>query len=420
MPDVSGHPSPLAADSPGSILLGLLRGQPGIAERLTAAEWRAALDLSTLHGVGPLLHRRLHGDALLARVPGEVRDRIEGERRDTAIFLLRSCAEMQRIAAAFAAAGIPAIPLKGLHLAECVYRDVSLRPMGDLDILVPPELVAHAADALRRLGYGADADLGASAQRLLQDKCNIGFVHRASDQLVELHWAIDEPPARNAAAVREIWRAAVRERIGDADMLAMPREFLLLHVCVHLACIRGFGSSLRALCDVAELAQPREAPDWEAVVDGAIRHDWVRPAAACLRLARDHLGAAVPDHVLSRLGADHLDRTLLDEALTQIVGYADVPWTLRMAPNLIAAAACHSRWQALRMVARRIFISRAELALAYGLSPDARSLPLFYFTRVKDLTRRYAADAWAMRAPNRHVVEALARGARLAAWAQEA
>ena len=399
--------------------MGLLRGQRGLAGSLTAAEWRAALDLSTAHGVGPLLHRRLHGDAGLECVPEGIRGRLEGERRETAIFTLRSCAEMRRIAAAFASAGIPVMPLKGLHLAECVYRDVSLRPMSDLDILVPPEHVAQAAAELRSLGYGADADLGASVRRLLDDKCNVGFVHRESDLLVELHWSLDEPPGRHAAAVREIWRSAVRERIGDAEVLAMPREFLLLHVCTHLAYNHGFGFSLRALCDVAELAQAREALDWEAVVDAAFRHGWVRPAAACLRLAHDHLGAHVPDQVLSRLGADQLDKAMLDEALTQVVEFVEVPRTLRTAPNLMAAAASPSRWKALRMVARRIFVPHAELVLAYGLAPDAWAWPVFYLVRARDLLRRYAADAWTMRSGDRSVVEAGARGVRLAAWARE-
>lgn len=420
MNDASDARSLLAAGSRASILLGLLRGRRGLAEILTASQWGAMLDLSTLHGVGPLLHRRLHADGLLTRVPQDVVGRLERERRDTAIFTLRSCGQMRRIATTFATAGIPVMPLKGLHLAECVYRDVSLRPMSDVDILVPPELVGRAVEELRRLGYGADENLGASAERLLDEKCNVGLVHRTSGLLVELHWSLDEPPARRAEAVREIWRSARRERIGDADVLAMPAEFLLLHVCAHLACNHGFGFGLRALCDVAELAQPEVALDWEAVVSAARRHGWVRPAAACLRLARDHLDAAVPEEVLSRLGADRLDAVLLDEALAQVVFYVELPGTLQTAPNLASAVTSGSPWQALRMLARRIFVSRAELALAYGLSQEARSLPLFYFTRVRDLTRRYAADAWAMRAPNRRVVEALARGARLAAWAQEA
>ena len=43
--------------------------------------------------------------------------------------------------------------LKGAALAITVYDSIGLRPMGDLDLLVPEERLAEAVARLKALGY---------------------------------------------------------------------------------------------------------------------------------------------------------------------------------------------------------------------------------------------------------------------------
>jgi len=55
---------------------------------------------------------------------------------------------------ALESAQIPVQPLKGSLFIETLYEgDLGVRPMSDLDLLVPPETVARAAAVLRELGY---------------------------------------------------------------------------------------------------------------------------------------------------------------------------------------------------------------------------------------------------------------------------
>ena len=105
----------------------------------------------------------------------------------------------------------------------------------------------------------------------------------------------------------------------------MSPEFLLLHVCAHLACNHAFSFSLRALCDIAEIVRVHPALDWAAVVEHGSRHYWKRGVGAALRLARDQLGVPVPAPALAALGGDTLDPALLAEALAQVLSATSLP-----------------------------------------------------------------------------------------------
>lgn len=380
------------------------------------ADWEAVIVLALRQGVAPLLHRQLKAAGALAFLPAPLAGQIEEERRATALANLRKYGEFRRVARALGKAGIPMVALKGLHLAELVYRDISLRPMADLDILVPRDRVADCIAVLRGLDYGHDEDLGSAAEAMLGTKCNLGLAHAKLDIWLEVHWALDERHGEATDPLPDVWNSARSARLGDADTLVMSPEFLLLHVCAHLACNHAFSFSVRALCDIAEIVQVHPALDWAAVVEHGSRHHSKRGVAAALRLARDHLGVAVPAAALAALGGDALDPEMLGEALAQLLSATSLPEGLVTAPNLLALSAAASVREKAALLWRRVFLPRAELALLYGVPAKSPRLPLYYALRLRDLLRRYASGAWALTAGDPAVAQAAARHVRLQRW----
>lgn len=380
-------------------------------------DWDAVLDLALRHGVAALLQRRLMAAAI--GVPDALAARLAEERRTTALINLRHYGEFRRIVHTFRQRAIPVIALKGLHLAELVYGDISLRPMSDVDILVPRERVAESVAVLRGLGYGFDVELSGAVEAALDAKCNVGLWHHDHRIWLEVHWALNEPPSRTAEAVADIWREAVEGSIGDARVRVMPDELLLLHVCAHLACNHGFAFSLRALCDIAEIVNRRPDLDWETVVARGRAYGCSRGVAAALRLASDHLGARIPESVLAACGCLALDGCHLDEAMRHLVSCVDIPAVIRTAPNLIAAANRKPSRRSLALLFRRIFPARTELALVYGIPQGSRCLPLYYVVRLRDLIRRYAAGAWALMFSDQALAEAATRHSLLLEWINE-
>ena len=407
----AGIASAPALEGPARHLLEALR------EGNTAtADLEAVVALALRQGVAPLLHRRLLAQGTLSSIPAPLAGRLEEERRDTALANLRNYGEFRRVARALGEAGIPLIALKGLHLAELVYRDISLRPMADLDILVPRDRLTDCIALLRGLDYGYNEDLGPAAEAMLGTKCNLGLAHATLEIWLEAHWALDERHGEATDPLPDVWKSARSARLGDADTLLMSPEFLLLHVCAHLACNHSFAFSLRALCDIAEIVHTNPALDWAALVEHGSRHYWKRGVAAALRLARDHLGVPVPGTALAELGGDALDPAMLAEALAQLLTATSLPEGLVTAPNLLALSAARRPVDKAALLWRRVFLPRAELALLYGVPRDSPRLPLYYAMRLRDLARRYAAGAWALNAGDPALAEVAARHLRLQRW----
>lgn len=403
-------------------LLGMLRydAAPVIADTtltLPPQTWDEALELAQQHGVAPLLHRALQAGGALAGLPDHARARLEEARRATALDNLRNYGQFRRVALALRERGIPVIALKGMHLAELVYRDISLRPMSDLDILVSHPDLKRTIATLQTLEYGFDSEMAGAADAMFDSKCNVGLAHRRLDIWLEVHWTLSDPLLDPyIAPLEDIWHSAMSARLGDAEAMVMSPEFLLLHVCAHLACNHVFRFCVRALCDIAEIARAYPALDWTIVTDQGQRHGWGRGVAVALKLARDYLGAAIPTDVLTRLGGDMLDPELVAEALEQLLNCQDLPDELNTAPNLLAFAGGAGPGVKIATLWKRVFVPRAELALIYGVPEHSPRIIPYYLVRLRDLIRKYAASAWALSVSDPHLSAIAARHVRLAKW----
>lgn len=87
-------------------------------------DWDYIVRSSTRHGISPLLYRNL-----------------------------RIYNELSKVLKAFTDAGIDVIVLKGAVLAETVYKNVGLRVIGDVDMLVKKDDLSIAKKELALLGY---------------------------------------------------------------------------------------------------------------------------------------------------------------------------------------------------------------------------------------------------------------------------
>ena len=381
----------------------------------SAWDWNTVTTLAAGHGIAACLHQAVARIASSAAVPPDALERLLGERRATAMCNLRYTAELKRIADAMSARGIPLLVLKGMHLAELVYGDISLRPMSDIDLLVPRGQVAAAVEALQELDYGTGADSAAAVEAALERTCALGFTHRANQVYVELHWKLSEPGDGFEAPMDEIWRSAVPASLGGAATLVMSPEFLLLHVCAHLACKHVFILPLRALVDIDLIVRTHPALDWAQVVALAGAHGWGLGVALALRLAHEQLDTPVPDAVLASIGAAAIEPALLDQALAQMLAAPLVPAEVMTSPNFLDLAGVGFAAR-LRKVLARLFLSRAELALLYGVPERSPRLLLYYAVRLRDLLLRYSGSAGVLLDADSTLAAVAARRASLAAW----
>ena len=151
-----------------------------------------------------------------------------------ASFQLRNL--MKDSAASFEAlheAGIETLLLKGAPLAILRYGSPGLRPMADVDILVPTDRALAAIRLLRELGW--DSIDHPDPERRIELRHSEGFRRRSDGALIDLHWNALMQPFRDD----DLWSAAIDVEIGGVPTRAPCATDQLLLVTTPEGTLQG-------------------------------------------------------------------------------------------------------------------------------------------------------------------------------------
>ncbi|MGE5250801.1 MAG: nucleotidyltransferase family protein, partial [Bacteroidota bacterium] len=137
------------------ILSQILAGRTGGPEldSFSAIQWDSLTQEARVEGVGPLLYWALSETGRIACLPKSARDALRAMYLSTRMHNERILGELETLVRRFAETGIPLVALKGICFALTIYPDRGLRPMADLDLLVPASQFSAAVRIAQRLGY---------------------------------------------------------------------------------------------------------------------------------------------------------------------------------------------------------------------------------------------------------------------------
>jgi putative nucleotidyltransferase-like protein len=271
-------------------------------------DWDSLWGLAHLHEVVPLVGATVSsfgGET----VPADWRDRALRRRHVTMRANAHLAEALGDVLGALGAAGVEAMPVKGLVLAEHLYGDIAARPCADLDVLVRPRDLAPAREALRSIGFQQRAAPGYKA-----------LVHQFHDPAwgrgsgtdhvrLELHWALWADSERRLGT-DGLWDRSVAATLAGRPIRMLSPEDTLLHLAIHRT---RSALRLRWVVDVAELVRRYgDALDWSAYLDRAGRAGARTASWVILGLARDLLDSPVPDDVMARLAVGWPKRSLLE------------------------------------------------------------------------------------------------------------
>ena len=102
-------------------------------------DWKAFEEAAVWHGVAPLAFNNLRKVRSRHRLPVNLFEALKSEYRNNLIRNTLIFAELTKILSILDGQHIPVVPLKGAHITKMIYRDIGLRPMSDIDILVQRE-----------------------------------------------------------------------------------------------------------------------------------------------------------------------------------------------------------------------------------------------------------------------------------------
>ena len=204
--------------------------------------------------------------------------------------------ELIRIVKQFEKKGIPVLPFKGPVLALQAYDDLGLRHVGDLDIMIPSELVLKAKELLLKEGYQCtypDFHL-TRKQHLVYVRNSHHFEYFCQDRgiRVELHWRFGSNRYLFPMNFDELWRKRQTIQFGGADVTVFSLEHTILLLCAHGAAHAWF--RLFWLNDVVQLMIKNDSIDWNILMMHAGQLGISRMVAEGIVLANWLLGGPLP------------------------------------------------------------------------------------------------------------------------------
>ncbi|HHT9155680.1 MAG TPA: nucleotidyltransferase family protein, partial [Candidatus Tripitaka sp. YC43] len=161
--------------------------------------------------------------------------------------------------------GVPAILLKGAALVPTVYKDKSLRWMGDVDILVRTVDMPEVDNTLNLLGYKS-TPMPYSPQLQKCTKC-LMYEKNDSPLYIDVHWHLVNPTIlkyvyEEKVNIDRLWQEAVPVRIGQVNALCLAPHHQLLHLSEHA--MKHSYISLLSMWDIKEVIDHwGEKLDWK-------------------------------------------------------------------------------------------------------------------------------------------------------------
>jgi len=193
--------------------------------------------------------------------------------------------ELNKVLKAFNETGIDVIVLKGAALAQTVYPDIALRPMGDMDLLVKKENLEKAEKLLADLGY--DKFIKKDSKRHPFHNTYLRIVNEESF-VIEIHWNLVRKIFYTNINLNELWVDAIPTDSLGTKVLRLSPLHSLLYLCWH-----GSHHSFKRLlwlCDIAQIIKINERDiNWDLVDQTSREWKIKKPVFLSLYLVRSLL-----------------------------------------------------------------------------------------------------------------------------------
>jgi hypothetical protein len=238
-------------------------------------------------------------------------ERLFKARRITAVHNLTLRHALGKTLNALVESDISVLALKGVVMAYTAYPDLSLRPMSDLDLLVPPGEREKALGILQLLGYQYPESVLATHRDHHCSRLgpNQEFAPplrlRGSTVLLEVHSQLECSEPLFPMSVREFWSRSILVDLKGLKVRTLCPEDFLFHLCLHQSRWHRFEKGLLPLVDLKMLLESRPDWNWAGIAERSLRGRCATWMYVTLGVARDLVGAPVPDSFFQALPQPH-------------------------------------------------------------------------------------------------------------------
>ena len=333
-----------------------------------------------------ILSKRL-SDSQLSLIPHQISQKFKMSYTLTGLLNKSNFTELEKIQKIFNSEGIELILLKGSHLAQFVYRDIGLRAMSDIDIMVKKDEFLKAVELLFQMGFGAPNE-----EKLESiERCKANFnkispnlrhfpslVDQGKKVKLDLHFSPVKLTAPFNFDIDGLWERSKKAEANGTKALLLSPEDLLLHISIHNSYNHKFKFvGPKALCDTAQtLNYYGTELDWDLLTHRAYQWGAQKSLYLTLRLTQEILGGVLADEFLDNLKPGSCSQKIFAEAKHRIFSseaklspYAHMPTDFHPDNSLL---------KRISFTFKKIFMAPENLAALHKLPIHSKRVYLYY------------------------------------------
>ncbi len=267
---------------------------------------------------------------------------------------------------------IPYMALKGIYLAFHAYPQAALRPMRDLDILVPEGQALEAFYLLLSKGFNRMPNCLGSPEFALKMKHQLPpLIDPVTQMVVELHNRLGDPNHLTISVDEGLWSRSIQKLIGNELISFESPVDLLLHLIQHAAYHHRFDNGPLLLTDITFLLNKHDV-DWVMFWQLARQDSMASGAILVLRLVNVYwpdVSIEWPD-----FSVDSPLPQILDDAAYSLLRDYDC----RRAVTLKINSGVKGFFGWLVLGCKEVFTSKERLAGRYSVQPDSLKIYAYY------------------------------------------
>ncbi len=212
-------------------------------------DWDYILEAAMCNRIAALLYHHLREFNNL--VPTEINEQFAKSAHTAGFYNLCFYQRLEEIIHEFDKAGIDVIIVKGGLWAEQFYKNIALRSMSDIDLLIRKEDFLKANHLLNSLGFKHEKEkfsLGWSLGSISHIKSGLGLK-------IDLHWSLTKTNSPFSIKMEEVWNRRKKVIIADISTYTLCVEDMILFFCLHTLYNHYLNIGLQAFCDLAEIVK---------------------------------------------------------------------------------------------------------------------------------------------------------------------
>ena len=241
-----------------------LLGQPPVClPEVTEQEWATLLDMANQHRLLPMLQWQLRHEQVRDSIPVSVHKRLAAASHRSTLRCLRQGATLRQVTQLLDDAGIESLVLKGAYLAFYVYPAAGLRPMRDIDILVPYAQALRAFECLQQNGFTQPEQSKGHARDWLDKHRHLPPLIDGNGICIEVHTSVYTTDEQDTyLSHRQLRSRAIEaQALGAPAMRVLSPTDQLLHLIVHAAYQHQLDNGPLIISDIAMLLE-KHSIDW--------------------------------------------------------------------------------------------------------------------------------------------------------------